>query len=112
MPRTSEKTPNHDVTIAAALSVCRSGEFAKTTGKLQGCPPAGSKKGTGSNDKSFASASLVPLKLSRLAGLKTTHGTRAPWQASHRPSSRKVSVLSEANKSVGKIISAPRLSPA
>ena len=57
---TSENIPNQDAIIAAAWSVVVSGTSEKATGTMDERCPIGSRKGTGSSDRSFASGSRDP----------------------------------------------------
>src|SRR5437773_6868995 len=100
-PRKSEKIPNHDATMDAASSESMLGRSAKTTGKLQECCPAESKKGTGSRARSLANGRRVPLRLSSLAALIVTHGVRLCMQALQAPCSWRVKVLLLVSRSVG-----------
>jgi len=65
-PRTSENTPNHEATTAAAWSDVRSGPFENTTGSCHARCPVGSTNGIGSSDRSFGSGSFEPAMASVL----------------------------------------------
>src|SRR6516225_2252393 len=85
IPRTSEGTPNHEATSAAPCKVVLSGESPKTTGSVHDRDPDGSKKGSGSNERSFASGNLVPLITTVLCGFSITHAARLVAQDAHVP---------------------------
>src|SRR5439155_25892297 len=93
-PRTSEYTPNQEATAHPACNDVKSGGLEKTTGRLQDRWLAGSKKGTGSSERSFLRGNLVPLRLSLLLGFIVIHGVLAWPQAAQLPTNCTEGVLS------------------